>query len=272
MSDANLTACVRCGGPLSSVGSNARCTYCGTIQPERVPAETKIREVVHQVLREDRNRNGVPDSLERPAPVVSPGTSPNQERVMLAVAGAALVGSILVGVSFALLRRPDAEPHVTVPTPVVTSPPRPIVPTMPTPTVRPTPTAAPTPTPVKVATTPPKPALTPEQWGRKVVAGAKTQKAIQSCVEFDLWKKESVPKAYSVTVKIGTDLLPDTSVYALSPKPTNGLSSCVKLALFNAFNDARSAPPVKEPFTFTTSFAFPNAQPNPGNLPTRDWD
>lgn len=178
--------------------------------------------------------------------------------------------------AFAILRRPLERPsNVEVPKPVVTT--TPIVTVTATATPQPTvvqtiPTAAPTPTPVKMPTSPPKPALTPEQWAQKVVAGPRSQKALRECVEFDLWKVGSnVPKAYAVTTRIGTDLLPDTSVYSLSPRATNGLASCVKLALFRAFNDAGSSPSTKDPFTFTASFAFPNAQPNPGSLPDREW-
>lgn len=262
--------------------NGVQCTYCGSLQPEPIKVSaTAIRSAVHDVLREDRNQNGVPDALEPAPPPFAPALrnptpfaeppAPVTPGARWAIVGAAASLMGLLTMTVFGLRSRAAEPTSRAePRPVIataTATPIPTIEPTPTSTISVTPTALPT---AKPAAAPPAKKLTNEQWAQSVVAAQKTR--LLGCMEQDLLRNPNVPKAYSVTVHVESDGTPLNSMTTFSPAATRGFTSCARNVIFYGFNDARSRPPAPGAFTFGASFAFPNAKPAAKAETGRGWD
>ena len=149
-----------------------------------------------------------------------------------------------------------------MPDPVPPPPPKPIVTAtaVPAPTVPPPPViVTPDPVPSARITTPAAPMMTHDEWGKRVVASV--SRKLKFCVEQDLLHTPGVPTAYTVTVTVGVNETASNVVFLT--KPTTGFDVCGGSAIIRGFLDTKIHPssPVKEPFTFVTNIAFPDAKP-----------
>ncbi len=128
--------CAQCKAPLRGGVGSVTCEYCGAANMvgNPPPSKTMMRGVVHDVLNEDLNRNGIPDALERRvAPpmnrsAAAPAAAFKSGHI---VAIALLIGITALGgiVSFLITRGPVAESPSSAPTAErVMSPPPPINP------------------------------------------------------------------------------------------------------------------------------------------------
>lgn len=221
-------------------------------------------------MRVDRDGNGVPDVLDaaRQPPAPAPAPRPQQAAIaIVAAVGVALLIGVMTAALVARPSRPAPAPR-TVPTPVVSVSPAPL----PSPTATEAPAPGATSTATARSTTPAKPVpkLTNEQYGKNVVAS--THKKLLGCVEQDLLRNPNVPKAYTVTVLVESDGAPRNSATTFSPTPTAGFQSCARHVIFYGFNNSGRNPPELVAFTFSTSFAFPNAKPAAKAEHGRGWD
>ena len=84
--------CAQCKAPLRGDVGSVTCEYCGAANMvgNPPPSTTMIRGVVHDVLNEDLNRNGIPDTLERR------DTPPLNRLAAAPVAGAFRSASLLI--------------------------------------------------------------------------------------------------------------------------------------------------------------------------------
>ena len=259
-------SCFRCGAPLGvrHEGLEQRCAYCNAIQPERVPSRTALAEAVRDVLHEDRDGDGVPDVLARPrpAPPLHPPTTTSASSQSTVIVGAAAGLMVIAGVVAFLAMIPEPRHATTAPKPVKTVP----VSTPPTtestpsvPTVTPSASSTPPPSARAPASRPAAPKLTNEQFGKNVVAAQ--HKKLEECVAQDLLRNPDAPRAYTVTVLVERDGLPRNSATRFVPAPRPGFQTCGKFTIFHGFNNYGRSSPEPGEFTFTTSFAFPNAKP-----------
>ncbi len=223
---------------------------------------TALAAAVRDVLRADRDGDGVPDVLvgERPAQDRRPPPpAVDASRKAPVVIGVAVTLMVASGMAAFLMAAPKPRPVSTAApqAPVIVSASAP-------PSAETTPLVAPSAVPsasasVRAPALRPAPKLTNEQFGKNVVAAQ--QKKLLDCVEQDLLRKPDAPKAYTVTVFVERDGLPLNSATKLVPEPSRGFRTCATHAIFYGFNGyGRNAPEPGE-FTFTTSFAFPNAKP-----------
>jgi len=250
------------------------------VQPvPAVPPRAEIVAAVRDVMREDRDGDGVPDVLARPPqPQPQPQPQPPRPRsapsssqhavfiglgVMVMCALGAVTALLVMAPSERTPPKVKAAPVVTTPAPV------------PSPPVATSGSALPAALPSTATTgekpaTPAKPVpkLTNEQYGKNVVAGR--NKELLRCVEQDLLRNPDAAKAYTVTVLVERDGAPRNSATTFSPKPSRGFQDCAKFAIFYGFTKSGRNPPQLVEFTFTTSFAFPNAKPAAKADPT--WD
>lgn len=163
------------------------------------------------------------------------------------------------GVTAFLVMAPAPRRHSTAsPSPIVSVSAPPATQTTAAPAVAPSALPA---APATTAAPGPRPApkLTNEQFGKNVVASR--HKKLQECVEQDLLRNPEAPRAYTVTVLVERDGLPLNSATKFVPTPSPGFQTCGQLAIFHAFNNYGRSAPEQVEFTFTTSFAFPNAKP-----------
>ena len=116
----------------------------------------------------------------------------------------------------------------------------------------------------------PAPKLTNEQFGKNVVAAQ--SKKLRGCVEQDLLRNPNAPKAYTVTVLVEKDGLPRSSATTFSPTPTEGFAQCARHVILYGFSGYGRNPPELVEFTFSTSFAFPDAKPAAKAESGRGWD
>ncbi len=262
--------CVRCGAPRRP-GPDPRhevCAYCNAVQPAPpVPPRAEIVAAVRDVMREDLDGDGVPDVLAPPRPEPQPELPSNARAShVLLLVGGGIAAMSSIGVVAALIVAPSPRMSPTKKeTPVASAP-----------STTPQPSAAPSSTSAKTASTSelpaapakPVPKLTNEQYGKNIVAGR--HKELLRCVEQDLLRNPSAPKAYTVTVLVESDGAPRNSATRFSPQPSPGFQVCARHAIFYGFTSSGRNPPQLVEFTFTTSFAFPNAKPAAKADPT--WD
>ncbi|MBN9161400.1 MAG: hypothetical protein BGO98_08345 [Myxococcales bacterium 68-20] len=111
--------CARCGAPLPPSGTTGIiCPFCGVVNHGPV-GRGDLRDAVRDVLAEDRNRNGIPDYLERPPPPVAPfagapprpmppATLPNV--VVVGVVGAVFALVAIGAIAMLTVRRAASRP------------------------------------------------------------------------------------------------------------------------------------------------------------------
>lgn len=259
--------CTHCGAPTAGRPGQP-CTYCNAVQPAPAPlSQAALVAAVRDAIRADRDGNGIPDVLDAAPP--TPAPRPQQGAAIVVAAGAGF--AVLIGLVTAVLvvgpSRPIPAPR-PVPTPVVSVSPAPLP--SPTATEAPAPSATSTATARSTAPAKPVPKLTNEQYGKNIVAAQ--HKKLLGCVEQDLVRNPNVPKAYTVTVLVERDGAPRNSATTFSPKPTEGFQSCARHVIFYGFNNSGRNPPELVEFTFSTSFAFPNAKPAAKAEHGRGWD
>lgn len=255
--------CAQCGAPLGGGANGLTCSFCKAVHAVPRPSDTELRNAVRGVLREDRNRNGIPDAFEGPPPPprpiapVRPAAWSAPAIVGVVIAGLVVLSGITTGIFFALYWQhpaPERPPAATPPKPELTMP---ATVTAPAETSAPAPAQRPNASPARSATAP---KLSNEQYGKKMVTSAGPR--LKQCVEQHLLRTPSAPTAYTATVSVEQDGLPRNSSTRFTPSPGNeNAETCMKLAIFHAFNNGHTAPPTREEFTFTTSFAFPDAKP-----------
>ena len=132
--------CAQCKAPLRGGVGSVTCEYCGAANMvgDPPPSKTMMRGVVHEVLTEDLNRNGIPDALERRS---APPRNPNVAtaapgRGAMIVVLAVTFGTMIAGAAIAFLMvRSPSDAALSVPPRTaerVMSPPPPIDPIPPT--------------------------------------------------------------------------------------------------------------------------------------------
>ena len=130
--------CAQCKAPLRGGVGSVTCEYCGAANMvgNPPPSKTMMRGVVHDVLNEDLNRNGIPDALERRVAPPMPNlvtTAPRRTLGYL-ILGVSLAITLSAGaVAFLVMRAPDELASLSAPTSAPTSagsitPPRVIAP------------------------------------------------------------------------------------------------------------------------------------------------
>ncbi|MBX3200658.1 MAG: hypothetical protein KF894_21145 [Labilithrix sp.] len=277
ISSSSSNRCANCGAPRTG-DTSLPCAFCKAVQPAP-PSDAALAAAVQKALLEDRDGNGVPDVLDaalRPAAPPSPSTphahlappagptAPSAAVILGFVGGiTALVG---MGVAGAVLAgsAPEHVPPPPEPPPAVATP-------APPPTVAaPEPSAVVTTPPKRTAPAKPVTKLTNEQFGKNVVAAQ--NKKLRECVEQDLLRTPTAPKAYTVTVLVEHDGLPKNTATAFSPAPTKGFASCARHVIFYGFSGYGRSAPERVEFTFSTSFAFPDAAPAAKAQSGRGWD
>ncbi|MBP9089240.1 MAG: PQQ-binding-like beta-propeller repeat protein [Kofleriaceae bacterium] len=104
---AKAILCAQCKAPLRGGVGSVTCEYCGAanLVGNAPPSKTMMRGVVHDVLNEDLNRNGMPDVLERR---VTPRTNRNGAatgpgRSALIIVLALAIGTTVAGAAIAFL-------------------------------------------------------------------------------------------------------------------------------------------------------------------------
>jgi predicted RNA-binding Zn-ribbon protein involved in translation (DUF1610 family) len=125
--------CIRCGAPLpASTQSSIACPFCGVVNQMRSKA-TELRAAVRDVLAEDRNRNGVPDYLERPpTPPVVPTvpvapTAPISPQPFIwvgAAIGVSVVGTVVAALVLGGRKVPPPQKPRTIATVTAPMPPQ----------------------------------------------------------------------------------------------------------------------------------------------------
>jgi hypothetical protein len=205
--------------------------------------------------------------------------------IVATATGALMALTVIVGVVLAWkLRIADRGPATAASAPTVTvtvtvsAPAEPPVAPLPVASTPSAPTrhakAAPTPsaTSSAVPSVAPGPALTKEQWGKAVVANASAK--TRYCMEQDLNRDPNAPKAYRVAMTIEQNQLADNGRTEFTPRPSKGFFVCARAELNYAFayTTLHPSPPLTEPFSFTTSIAFPDAKPAAKADLGQGWD
>ncbi len=93
--------CTQCRAPLRATQGAVTCEYCGAANQigAPVPSTTMVRGVVHDVLREDRNGNGIPDALERGRHLpVHPSQFLTPAQIAARTAAAQRTAKVIVGI------------------------------------------------------------------------------------------------------------------------------------------------------------------------------
>ncbi|HPH66882.1 MAG TPA: hypothetical protein PLF40_14095, partial [Kofleriaceae bacterium] len=93
--------CTQCRAPLRATQGAVTCEYCGAANQvgAPMPSTTMVRGVVHEVLREDLNRNGIPDALERGRHLpVHPNQFLTPAQIAARTAAAQRAAKVIVGV------------------------------------------------------------------------------------------------------------------------------------------------------------------------------